>query len=74
MFLDCICLVLFYDKVISVEEVFVFIEDGMIVGMSGFICVGEVKVVFLVLVKCVYINFLKIILIIGVFLGNDLDK
>lgn len=74
MYCDCVCLFFLFDKVMSVVEVVDLIQDGMIVGMSGFICVGEVKVVFQVLVMCVKECLLCISLMIGVSFGNDFDK
>ena len=74
MSLDRIRLASLHDKVISAEEASAFIEDGMTVGMSGFTRAGEAKAVPLALVKRAHTNPLKITLITGASLGNDLDK
>lgn len=47
----------------------------MILGLSGFICVGDVKVVLFVFVNWVKNDeFFKVNVYIGVFLGLDVDK
>jgi succinyl-CoA:acetate CoA-transferase len=74
MSLDRIRLASLHDKVISADEAAAFIEDGMTVGMSGFTRAGEAKAVPLALVKRAHTNPLKITLITGASLGNDLDK
>ena len=74
MAMDRIRLASLHDKVISAEQAAAFIEDGMTVGMSGFTRAGEAKAVPLALVKQAQANPLKITLITGASLGNDLDK
>ncbi|EPF70338.1 acetyl-CoA hydrolase/transferase family protein [Acinetobacter rudis] len=74
MAMDRIRLASLHDKVISAEQAATFIEDGMTVGMSGFTRAGEAKAVPLALVKQAQANPLKITLITGASLGNDLDK
>ena len=74
MSLDRIRLASLHDKVISAEQAAAFIKDGMTVGMSGFTRAGEAKAVPLALVKQAQANPLKITLITGASLGNDLDK
>lgn len=74
MAMDRIRLASLHDKVISAEQAATFIKDGMTVGMSGFTRAGEAKAVPLALVKQAQANPLKITLITGASLGNDLDK
>ncbi|WP_349032192.1 acetyl-CoA hydrolase/transferase family protein [Acinetobacter sp. 3657] len=63
-----------HDKVMSADEASSFIENGMTVGMSGFTRAGEAKAVPQALVNRAKKNPLKITLITGASLGNDLDK
>ncbi|MCH7335782.1 acetyl-CoA hydrolase/transferase family protein [Acinetobacter sp. NIPH 2699] len=63
-----------HDKVMSADQASSFIENGMTVGMSGFTRAGEAKAVPQALVNRAKINPLKITLITGASLGNDLDK
>ncbi|TCM70973.1 succinyl-CoA:acetate CoA-transferase [Acinetobacter calcoaceticus] len=74
MALDRIRLASLHDKVMSAEQAATFIQDGMTVGMSGFTRAGEAKAVPQALVKQALVNPLKITLITGASLGNDLDK
>ncbi len=74
MSLSRIRLASLHDKVISAEQAAQFIEDGMTVGMSGFTRAGEAKAVPQALVELAKKNPLKITLITGASLGNDLDK
>ncbi|MEG2265403.1 MAG: propionyl-CoA--succinate CoA transferase, partial [Acinetobacter sp.] len=74
MSLDRIRLASLHNKVISPEQAAEFIQDGMTVGMSGFTRAGEAKAVPLALVQQAKANPLKITLITGASLGNDLDK
>ena len=74
MSLDRIRLASLHDKVISAEQAAEFVKDGMTVGMSGFTRAGEAKAVPLALVERATTNPLKITLITGASLGNDLDK
>ncbi|ADH88921.1 succinate CoA transferase [Ancylobacter novellus DSM 506] len=62
------------DKVVSAEEAAAHIRDGMTVGMSGFTRAGEAKAVPLALAQRAKTEPLKITLITGASLGNDLDK
>jgi acetyl-CoA hydrolase/transferase-like protein/citrate synthase len=62
------------DKVISAEEAALFIKNGMTIGMSGFTRSGEAKAVPLALAKRAANEELKITLMTGASLGNDLDK
>lgn len=74
MSLSRIRLASLHDKVISAEQAAQFIENGMTVGMSGFTRAGEAKAVPQALVEHAKKNPLKITLITGASLGNDLDK
>ncbi|MCU4412640.1 acetyl-CoA hydrolase/transferase family protein [Acinetobacter sp. WU_MDCI_Axc73] len=74
MSLDRIRLASLHDKVISADQAAEFIQDGMTVGMSGFTRAGEAKAVPQALVHRAKANPLKITLITGASLGNDLDK
>ncbi|QRG08077.1 acetyl-CoA hydrolase/transferase family protein [Xanthobacter dioxanivorans] len=67
------------DKIVSAEEAAGHIQNGMIVGMSGFTRAGEAKAVPLALAARAKKAHeageeLKITLITGASLGNDLDK
>ncbi|MGQ3671898.1 acetyl-CoA hydrolase/transferase family protein [Xanthobacter sp. TB0136] len=62
------------DKIVSAEEAASHIRDGMIVGMSGFTRAGEAKAVPMALAARAKNEPLKITLITGASLGNDLDK
>jgi succinyl-CoA:acetate CoA-transferase len=61
-------------KVVSPEEAALFIKNGMTVGMSGFTRSGEAKAVPLALAERAAHEELKITLMTGANLGNDLDK
>ncbi len=63
-----------HNKVMSAEQASVFIKDGMTVGMSGFTRAGEAKAVPRALAERVRENPMKINLMTGASLGNDLDK
>ncbi|WP_113446938.1 acetyl-CoA hydrolase/transferase family protein [Rhizobium cremeum] len=62
------------DRVVSAEQAASFIKDGMTVGMSGFTRAGEAKAVPLALAERAKKDPLKITLMTGASLGNDLDK
>ncbi|MEW5423505.1 acetyl-CoA hydrolase/transferase family protein [Amorphus sp. 3PC139-8] len=62
------------DRIVSAEEAARLIRDGMTVGMSGFTRAGEAKAVPLALAERAKAEPLKITLITGASLGNDLDK
>ena len=62
------------DRIVSAEEAASFIKDGMTVGMSGFTRAGEAKAVPMALAERAKRDPLKITLITGASLGNDLDK
>lgn len=61
-------------KVVSAEEAARLIKDGMTVGMSGFTRAGEAKAVPMALAERAKTDPLKITLLTGASLGNDLDK
>lgn len=63
-----------HQKVMSAEQACQFIQDGMTVGMSGFTRAGEAKAVPKALVERVKQQPMKINLMTGASLGNDLDK
>lgn len=62
------------DKVVSADEAAALIKDGMIIGMSGFTRAGEAKAVPLALAERAKREPMKITLMTGASLGNDLDK
>jgi succinyl-CoA:acetate CoA-transferase len=63
-----------HQKVMLAEQASQFIKDGMTVGMSGFTRAGEAKAVPRALIEQVKKNPIKINLMTGASLGNDLDK
>ncbi|QFR32256.1 acetyl-CoA hydrolase/transferase family protein [Ancylobacter sp. TS-1] len=63
-----------WEKIVSAEEAAAYIRDGMTVGMSGFTRAGEAKAVPMALAARAKTEPLKITLITGASLGNDLDK
>lgn len=62
------------DKVMTAEAAAALIQDGMTVGMSGFTRAGEAKAVPHALAERARSQPLKISLMTGASLGNDLDK
>ena len=62
------------DKVVSADEAAALIKDGMIIGMSGFTRAGEAKAVPLALAERAKQEPMRITLMTGASLGNDLDK
>jgi len=62
------------DKLVTADEAAAMIEDGMVIGMSGFTRAGEAKAVPLALAERARKHPLKITLMTGASLGNDLDK
>ena len=74
MYSDRIRLKSLLDKVVSAEEAARFINNGMTIGMSGFTRAGEAKAVPLALAERAAHQELKITLMTGASLGNDLDK
>lgn len=63
-----------WSKVVTPEEAAQHIQDGMTVGMSGFTRAGEAKAVPLALAERGKRENIKITLLTGASLGNDLDK
>ena len=63
-----------WSKVVTPEEAALHIHDGMTVGMSGFTRAGEAKAVPLALAERGKRENIKISLLTGASLGNDLDK
>jgi len=74
MYRDRIRLRSLWNKVTSAEEAASYIKDGMIVGMSGFTRAGEAKVVPMALAERAKREPLKITLMTGASLGNDVDR
>ena len=63
-----------WDRVVDADEAASLIKDGMTLGMSGFTRAGEAKAVPMALAARARIEPLKITLMTGASLGNDLDK
>lgn len=62
------------DLIMNVDEVVKIIEDGMVIGVSGFIFLGYLKVVLLVVLERVKSGEkIKLIVYLGVFLGLEVD-
>ena len=74
MYRDRIRLPSLLDKVMSAADAAALIQDGMTVGMSGFTRAGEAKAVPHALAERAKVTPLKISLMTGASLGNDLDK
>ncbi|MTH59690.1 acetyl-CoA hydrolase/transferase family protein [Paracoccus litorisediminis] len=62
------------DRVVSADQAASLIKDGMVLGMSGFTRSGEAKAVPLALAERARREPLKVTLMTGASLGNDLDK
>lgn len=62
------------DRVVSADQAAALIHDGMVVGMSGFTRAGEAKAVPMALAARAKTHPLKITLMTGASLGNDLDR
>ncbi|MDE2203963.1 MAG: propionyl-CoA--succinate CoA transferase, partial [Burkholderiaceae bacterium] len=62
------------DKVVSADEAATLIRDGMSVGMSGFTRAGDCKAVPFALARRAAHEPLRITLMTGASLGNDIDK
>lgn len=74
MYRDRIRMPSLMSKVMSAADAAGLIEDGMTVGMSGFTRAGEAKAVPHALAERARLSPLKISLMTGASLGNDLDK
>ncbi|HTR16432.1 MAG TPA: acetyl-CoA hydrolase/transferase family protein [Acetobacteraceae bacterium] len=74
MYRDRILLNSLWGKVMPPEEAALMFKDGMVVGMSGFTRAGDCKAVPFALAERASIDPLKITLMTGASLGNDIDK
>lgn len=74
MYRDRIRLETLWGKVISAEEAALTIKDGMVIGMSGFTRAGDAKEVPVALAERARYDPLKVTLLTGASLGNDIDK
>ncbi|MEB0039221.1 MULTISPECIES: acetyl-CoA hydrolase/transferase family protein [unclassified Pseudomonas] len=74
MYRDRIRMPSLFSKVMSASDAAALIQDGMTVGMSGFTRAGEAKAVPQALALRAKTSPLKISLMTGASLGNDLDK
>lgn len=63
-----------WDRVTTAEDAASLIRDGMTVGMSGFTRAGEAKAVPMALAERARREPLKITLVTGASLGNNLDR
>lgn len=61
-------------KVMSAQQAARLIKNNMVIGMSGFTRAGEAKAIPLALIDQAVNEPLKITLVTGASLGNDLDK
>lgn len=61
------------DKVVSAQEAASWIEDGMVIGMSGFTRAGDAKVVPLALVERAKTENFKVDVFTGASLGPEVD-
>lgn len=61
-------------KIVSAEEAAKHVSDGMVLGLSGFTRAGEAKVVPIALSERAKKEKLKVTILTGASLGNDLDK
>ncbi len=62
------------DKITTPEAAAALIEDGMIIGMSGFTRAGDAKAVPIAMAKKARTDPFKITLITGASLGHDIDR
>jgi len=74
MYKERIRLARLLDKVVSADEAAALIRDGMTVGMSGFTRAGDCKEVPFALARRAATEPLRITLMTGASLGNDIDK
>ena len=74
MYEDRIRLARLRDKVMSAHDAASLFENGMTVGMSGFTRAGDCKAVPLALAERARHEPLRITLMTGASLGNDIDK
>ena len=62
------------DRVMTADQAAALIQDGMVVGMSGFTRAGEARAVPIALAERARREPLKITLMTGASLGHDIDK
>ncbi|MFS8930850.1 acetyl-CoA hydrolase/transferase family protein [Cupriavidus taiwanensis] len=74
MYKERIRLARLHDKVVSADEAAALIRDGMTVGMSGFTRAGDCKEVPFALARRAATEPLRITLMTGASLGNDIDR
>lgn len=63
-----------HEKVMSADQAIAFIQDGMVIGMSGFGGAGEAKTVPLALAEKAKSHPVKITFATGASLGNKIDQ
>ncbi|MDV2440409.1 acetyl-CoA hydrolase/transferase family protein [Acinetobacter gerneri] len=63
-----------HEKVMSADQAISFIQDGMVIGMSGFGGAGEAKTVPLALAEKAKLHPVKITFATGASLGNKIDQ
>ena len=63
-----------HNVIVSAEEAASWIEDGMVLGLSGFTRAGDAKAVPLALVKRAETEQFKVDVYTGASLGSDVDK
>lgn len=73
MYRDRIRLNSLWGRVMTAEEAALMFRDGMVVGMSGFTRAGDCKEVPFALAERARLDPLKITLMTGASLGNDID-
>jgi len=64
----------FQDKIVTAKEAASWIEDGMVLGMSGFTRAGDAKVVPMALVERAKTEQFKVDVYTGASLGPEVDK
>ena len=62
------------ERIVAAEQAASLIQDGMIVGMSGFTRAGDAKAVPLAMARRAHDDPFKITLITGASLGKDVDR
>ena len=62
------------DRIVSADQAASLIEDGMVVGMSGFTRAGDAKAVPLAMARRAQLDPFKITLLTGASLGKDVDR
>ncbi|MFZ6765130.1 acetyl-CoA hydrolase/transferase family protein [Pseudoroseomonas sp. WGS1072] len=74
MYRDRLRMPALWSKVMSPEQAATLFRDGMVVGMSGFTRAGDAKEVPVALAERAATDPLKITLLTGASLGNDIDR